>query len=254
MLNVTNLIGFGVKRGGGAVTSGLQLYLDVGNSASYSGSGQNFNDLSGNGRNFYLGAGSGSEGSDPTYNAGPPAYFSVDGGDYFSDNYTTTGDFLRAVGRTDTAFTLEIWARLVAGGASNYYLWANGNSSDGGNRGSVFHAGPSGTIRLSSGAAEDIGPTISDGSWAQYVLAAQLNGSASCQWYKNGAASGSSFTRNNSGFTSGDSAGEPFLLATGGSFPAYTGTRYAIFRAYNRILTAGEVLQNYNADKGTFGL
>lgn len=69
------------------LTQGLKLCLDAGDEASYSGSGQTWSDVSGNGHHFYRGATSGSESSDPAYNgtAGRRSageYFGFDGGDY----------------------------------------------------------------------------------------------------------------------------------------------------------------------------
>lgn len=66
-----------------------KLCLDAADSASYSGSGQNFNDLSGTGTHFYRGETSGSEGTDPTFNGSAGGnsaseYFSSDGNDDFA--------------------------------------------------------------------------------------------------------------------------------------------------------------------------
>lgn len=71
------------------LTQGLKLCLDAGDGASYSGSGQTWNDVSGNGHPFYRGATSGSESSDPTFSgtAGRSSageYFEFDGDDYFT--------------------------------------------------------------------------------------------------------------------------------------------------------------------------
>lgn len=46
----------------------LKLCLDAGDLNSYDGSSQTWKDLSGNGTDFYRGATSGSEASDPTFN------------------------------------------------------------------------------------------------------------------------------------------------------------------------------------------
>jgi len=68
---------------------GLACCYDFGESDCYSGSGQTVTDLSGNGLTLNLGATSGAEASDPTFNGVAGAlseneYFSFDGGDYFT--------------------------------------------------------------------------------------------------------------------------------------------------------------------------
>lgn len=67
----------------------LVLCLDAGDSDSYGGSGQTWADLSGQGNDYQLGAGSGSGSDDPTFNGSAGGlsdaeYFSFDGGDFFS--------------------------------------------------------------------------------------------------------------------------------------------------------------------------
>lgn len=71
------------------LTGGLKLCLDAGDINSWPGSGQKWLDTSGGGYDFYRGAGSGAEGSDPTFNGTPGGlsaneYWSSDGGDFFT--------------------------------------------------------------------------------------------------------------------------------------------------------------------------
>lgn len=92
------------------LATGLKLCLDAGDDESYS-SGQKWLDTSGGGYDFYRGAGSGSEGSDPTFNGtvgrrSSGEYFSGDGGDYFtydSANETWMND-LHKNGKLTSAF------------------------------------------------------------------------------------------------------------------------------------------------------
>ena len=72
---------FGVS----VVMSGLMLYLDAANTASYSGSGTTWSDISGNGNNFTL------DGSGITYSANSGGVFSLaDGGAVNSTSITTS--------------------------------------------------------------------------------------------------------------------------------------------------------------------
>lgn len=80
-----------------SLTTSLQLCLDAGDAVSYPGTGQNFVDRSGNTVDYFLGATSGSEASDPTFNGtaggcSETEYFSFDGGDYFTSQAATTFD------------------------------------------------------------------------------------------------------------------------------------------------------------------
>lgn len=91
------------------LTSGLKLCLDAGDANSYS-SGQSWFDTSGNGYDFFLGATSGSEASDPTFNgtAGRRSsgeYWSFDGGDYFTyDSANET--WMQNLHKDNAVFTL----------------------------------------------------------------------------------------------------------------------------------------------------
>lgn len=74
------------------LTTGLKSCLDAGDANSYDGSSQTWADLSGGGYSVYRGTGSGSDGSDPTFNgvAGRQSaseYWTFDGtADYFTLN------------------------------------------------------------------------------------------------------------------------------------------------------------------------
>lgn len=71
------------------LTSNLQLVLDPADSASYSGSGQTWTDVSTNAAGYFRGTSSSSEASDPTFNGTAGAldntdFWSYDGGDFFT--------------------------------------------------------------------------------------------------------------------------------------------------------------------------
>lgn len=94
------------------LTSGLQLCLDAGDAASYS-SGQSWLDTSGNGYDFFRGATSGAEASDPTFNgtAGQRAstnYWSFDGGDFFRLALANPS-WVNDLHKDNAKFTLMTW-------------------------------------------------------------------------------------------------------------------------------------------------
>lgn len=89
--------------------SNLVLCLDAGDLASYDGSSQTWTDVSGNSNNFYRGATSGSEASDPTFNGGAGMgseneYFSLDGADYFLQTSASLA-FAESWHKNSAAFT-----------------------------------------------------------------------------------------------------------------------------------------------------
>lgn len=95
------------------LTSGLKLCLDAGDANSYSGSGQSWLDTSGNGYDFFRGATSGAEASDPTFNgtAGQRSsgeYWSFDGGDFF--RYDSANEtWMNNLHKDNAKFTLLAW-------------------------------------------------------------------------------------------------------------------------------------------------
>lgn len=110
----------------------LRLALDAGDANSYGGTGQTWADTSGNGYDFYLGATSGSEASDPTFTGTAGAlssseYFSHDGGDYFT--YDSTNEtwmnnlhknnaqfwFLMSVYLTNVSSEQMLWGTGIGG-------------------------------------------------------------------------------------------------------------------------------------------
>lgn len=91
-LDASTVMGTGTSLMDAITTAGLAastvFCLDAGDSGSYSGSGQTWADLSGNGYDFFLGATGSAASDDPTFNGSAGAltnaeYWSFDGGDYF---------------------------------------------------------------------------------------------------------------------------------------------------------------------------
>jgi hypothetical protein len=123
MLQLTNLSGFGAGAAAGSsvsnylidiltelsLTTNLNLVLDFADVRSYDGSSQSVTDASGNGNTFYLGTGSGSDASDPTFagsvgNPGDSTYLSFDGADCLTENGSLT--FAQNWHKNNGAFTV----------------------------------------------------------------------------------------------------------------------------------------------------
>ena len=88
-------------------------------------------------------------------------------------------------------------------------------------------------------------------TWNQVVL--QTLPSTTMKLYTNGAYKGDSFVGGNMPATLPNTA-NPIILGGVTWIPRYFSGRIAIVRLYNRALSANEILQNYNALRGRFGL
>jgi len=221
------------------ITNGLQLNLDAGDSSSYPGSGTTWYDLSGNNNNGTLVNG--------------PTYSSANGGSIVFDG---TNDYVAETSSLSDAFwqgnwTASFWVNFDSLNTGNYTgdrpLLQHGSSSTRrglhlNQRNSRIHFGLYG---------DDLGGTnvLSTGTWYNVVFTLN-NSSYVKQIYLNGVLDNSH---------------------TGGGAYAGTGTNtricgkvlnFGLFfdgfmsscSFYNRVLTASEITQNYNALKGRFGL
>jgi hypothetical protein len=245
-----------VKGGPNTVTSGLVLELDAGNIKSYQSGSTTWYDKSGNANNGTLTNG-------PTFNTGSLGSIVFDG----VDDYVTLPDALAPT----SAVTMIFWINKTF---TNYYLSThsrNNNAVNGGHTG-IGYATPissSGWIQLGY---------IGDGTNNYFIINGTIyTGNGGSQFPYDSANAIVMFSMNNNGYFSGNNAPvTSFALTT--SLGAYSGYQWlnrnykvlgilstsgnrmpftgqmgnSLF--YNRVLTAAEVLQNYNATKGRFGL
>ena len=225
------------------VQKGLILSLDSGNPYSYAGSGTTWYDVSGNANNATLI-------NSPTY--------STDNGGVLnwvaaSSQYATVPMYsaLRMANITQEAWVYlnstaaQVFIGMQYGSSSNnsYALWVDSG---------VFNFGVNtgGTFYYNGSSA----PTT--GVW--YHLAHTYNGTIQ-YFYINGVQI-NAFLSSASGNIAYDISNTKLAIAadfnTGydGGPVVFVNGKMPIVRLYNRALTAAEVLQNYNAMKGRFGL
>lgn len=112
------------------LATNLKLCLDAGDLDSYA-SGQTWTDRSGQGVDFYRGATSGSDATDPTFNGvagnlSQNEYWSFDGGDIFS-LVGSNPSWVQTFHKNNAALT--IMAAYYPGGSSDETLCATGSSS-----------------------------------------------------------------------------------------------------------------------------
>ena len=230
------------------VTSGLQLRLDAADPASYSGTGTTWFDLSGNGFNATLV-------NSPTWTSAQSGYFNVSASS--SQTFSVSKPFPNITGQ----ITTEAWV---------YFNSLPTTGADG-TAPTVMHKGSHYTTQLTNGAQNyyfadsstysysnygnrSIAGQISTGAWRQIVTTKDSGNTV--RLYINGSladtrtAFGNPLTAVDStlwliGYSDTDSAPNTSALITG---------RFAAANVYNRQLSDAEVLTNFNALRGRYGL
>ena len=214
------------------ISNGLVLYLDAAINRSYSGTGLTAYSISGIGSTGTLTNG-------PTYKTANSGSFVLDG----------TNDYIYAPVDTTlftTQATMVIWLKndvatpssgqtgisgyFGAGGGNDHYPWVDGAAYM-----STFRNGRIGPITLSA----------SIGRTSAHMLTITAD-TTSWKLYQN-----TTLITTQSGLSSVYL--DNFNIGTSSGTFYYQGNIY-VFMIYNRALSADEILQNYNAFKGRFGL
>jgi hypothetical protein len=224
------------------VTNGLILYLDAGNPASYPGSGTTWTDLSGNGNNGTLLNGVG-------YNSNNGGSLTFDGvNDYV--NFGNSSVFNQSGGKS---FTITCWARVSS--ASNPFNAFLSKSLFSGefeyalglgpppNNGVWWLTSSNGTNWVVRGAGENISLSV----WYYYAVGYDFANQVSFASI-NGK---SIFTSTQTGIYNGS---RPFEIGRHNDPVTYSTSRISNLQFYNRVLTASEIQQNFNATRGRFGI
>lgn len=229
------------------VTDGLILHLDAGNKSSYPGSGTVWSDLSGNSNNGVLTNG-------PTFDSGNGGSITFDG----QNDYTiieTTPDSLQG----NPAFTVEGWFKR-SGDWSGGATWGIGGD---GTRQGINSFNSSGTneiaIDLWGNSTYSSGQTYSTTEWKHCVWTYNGDGftTSNIVIYVNTTpytAANLITIRGGSGTPVINSSGIVLSRAGVSTNNYYGKPIISNFKIYNRVLSANEVLQNYNATKARFGL
>jgi hypothetical protein len=241
---ITDLFGRGIVR------DGLVLDLDAGKTDSYSGSGTTWTDLSAFGNNGTLTNG-------PTYNSANGGSLVFDGvDDYVSTNYTQT---------SVTGYTIDVWFKSTDTGIQNTFVQNRGTGAGksitmglgpplSGN-GQIFIAVDTDTI-ITQIATNN---TYNNGNWYHAVgVFNQPSGTittSSFSIYVNGVAVSTRTTDQQQSSTTSPATGlGGTLIGYHQAWNTYFLGSLASVKIYNRVLSAAEISQNYNALKGRFGL
>lgn len=235
------------KGGPDIVRNGLVLYLDAANIKSYPGSGTVWEDMSGNNNNGTLTNG-------PTFNSGSLGSIVFDGvNDYiigtipsttFSSNYSI-GCFFNHTNYSqwEALFSNNVGTTNCA--ALTFRGWdeTSGNFDITKKTIGINAVGTS-----PSGVFLNLGDHLS--KWI-YVVLTRSGTSINIYAYQDGVLSSTSGTI---GFTHNSNSSQYYIgRHWAGDTQIYNGN-ISMVQVYNRVLTPSEVLQNYNATKGRFGL
>lgn len=218
------------------VTSGLVLCADAGNPRSYPGTGTQWNDATSSGFNFTLI-------NSPTYSSNNLGFFTFDGvNEIATSGYNTALD-------TQTP-TVEVWVKTNATTQNGFWFEKGSVNS----QYSLFQEGDQIRWRMNIGGITQLSTTtasfMNTSNWFQ-VVGTYTSGSRIL--YINGVQVSSdtqtgTISTNSSGMSIGAYGGN-----SGGNGYFYNGA-LSICRVYNRVLSAAEVLQNFNASRGRYGI
>lgn len=222
---------------GPIVTSNLLLVLDASNMVSYAGTGTTWRDLTSNGSNGSLING-------PTFSNEAGGSIIFDGSDDYSDitipSVTSYGTI------TICAFIKWIsFGNDMFLGMTTYDVWTYNNTLG-------FNNGAGNVIGIDATTVSNLGLL---GNWKHYTFVMNSSGLLSNnKIYINGVSVGSLSAQ-----VGGDGNAPGFAtnlrLCGWNNDGGYRGNlQYGNFQVYNRELTVGEINQNFNAQRGRYGI
>lgn len=238
------------------VTSNLTLNLDAGNASSYPGSGTTWTDLSGNGINGTLTNFSGS------------FYNSANGGSLlFDGNNDYVVGSCSQLQSGNNPLSMECWFRWAGNGVNDADLFfCYGKDEVGGHRLPLTAISPANKVEFQFGSNTGVvlsSTTVQTNTWYQFICTYDLS---STKMYINGSLENTtSYSSANIDFngTNGQTFGLGCLFSNFGAVGTGEGAtrRYgtyngniSVVRFYKKALNAAEILQNFNALRGRFGL
>jgi hypothetical protein len=216
------------------VTNGLVLSLDAGNSSSYPGTGTTWTDLSGS-------VNTGTLFNSPVYSSNNGGYLDFDGVDDYAGGANSVSTNLTGDMSCEVWFKLDAvasdWVRPFGKGDSSnrtYGLWYNTSST-----GFLYQRYGTNSFQATYSTL----PTV--GQWYQ-MLGTTIG--SNHVLYMNGVQVA---TATATGPWASSTEGYRVAAAT---FHTFHNGPLSIARLYNRGLTAAEVSQNFNVNRGRYGL
>ncbi len=244
---------------GNLVTSGLVLDLDAAKLASYPGSGTTWFDISGNNL-------TGSLINGPTFTGiGKQAAIVFDG----TNDYANVNPFYSLPDlQPGDSITIECWVKRNGSSTSwcpiltkidpsnsdkrNYEIAFSGTGLNATNNSfSFFYRNSTNTTWNGFSTSA----TYTDTNWYNFSLTYTMSVSSSAKIYSNGIQVNATWkdgTGNDTPTTTG--VGSFLIGTTNNPSPEYFNGNIGNIKIYNRALSAAEVLQNFNALRGRYGI
>lgn len=229
-------------RGPAVVKNGLVLWLDAANRSSYGGSGTLWRDMSGNGNNGTLTNG-------PTFSSANGGTLVFDGiNDYvdlgqnklkYQDNFTIEAFFNFPTIPNNPGSACSARYPVVYNHDYGYNLFMN-------NTGRILW-------QIYNTSSTNGGVTTSQVLINQWVHAVGYKSGTTMGFYVNGSLVGTTTLTTNAVYYEAN----PFVIGgfgVCGPDRFYSTGNISLIKGYSRVLSASEILQNYNALKGRYGL
>jgi hypothetical protein len=218
------------------ITNGLVLYLDAANRNSYPGTGTTWTDLSGNNNNGTLTNG-------PTFNASNMGSIVFDG----------TNDYIYRSSLNNfnsSTYTILLWGKFVSVSSSGI-LFNLGRSSGDADTEAQLYYNNSRLVYWDYAGSIAFNFIQSSGTLSTnvYQYLGFTKNSTNGTFYINGYSSGTG----TAAFDANISTNDFTIGADIRDSINYVNGNISQFLLYNRVLTASEVLQNYNDTKSRFG-
>lgn len=228
----------------------LSLYLDPGNTSSYSGSGTTWTDIS-------------DTGNDGTLSSSNVTHSSSTNGGIFTiaaGGYISFGTSLTNISEVVRGFTFQAFIKPTTINSYHGIFGAYGSTSGGrlynwlrieGGRLKWFTTNSSGSYQQS------LGPYLTNNTWVNVCIVVTSNGtnSGQCKFYINGSLN----TTNNLSDQSSAASNVEFRIGQNTRFSStpYNGQYYGdigVYMWYSKELTASEISDNYDVFKSRYGL
>ena len=222
------------------VTSNLELYYNPADTASYAGTGTTINSLATTNLPGTM--------TNITYTS---PYFTYNG---TSATTSVADNALIEPGSGD--FTLEAWVYYTTIAGANRVILAKTNGGNAGDWGYGIRTNTLGATWLAVGngttSTTSTAYTVTTGQWYQIVGVWTNVASNIIALYVNSVGQGFG----GHAFSSVKNTTSPLYLGSfnNGQFPQWFNGRMGIVRYYSAALTGAQVLQNYNANRGIYGL
>jgi len=228
------------------VTDGLIFGIDAASERSYPGSGTNWTDIVGDSNCALV--------NGPTFDSGNGGSIVLDGSDDYVLRSTTPTEL-----QGDPSFTISMWVKRLSNEGNYAGIWGIGGGTANQGINSWWYLNTNEiTIDTWSRATFTSGQTYPLNEWV-FVTWQKTAGAmtrANCTIWKNTTSyTGTDLTVLRAESTAPAINNSGISLGTiNSSYTTNVNFAYATTIIYDRVLTASEVIQNYNATKGRFGL